>query len=152
MREVGGGQWSVVGCFSSLKFTDKLVIPLLVAAAPRKIIMKNSRKKVSIALFAAAIAIIAVSVYCFWKVRIIREQLWERANNDPSAALLLMDKVDPEIMAIVPSELVSLNDSRSRNEKAGWVSMILAIILLISSLTLRIWRRGIGTSRLVGKK
>jgi hypothetical protein len=104
--------------------------------------MKNGRKKVSIALFAAAIAIIAASVYCFWKANIITEQLWERANDDPSAALLLMGKADAEVMAIAPPELVRLSDYRSRCIKAGWISIILAIILLIASLTTRTLRRG----------
>lgn len=114
--------------------------------------MRDSRKKFSVALFGAALAIIALSVYCFWNFHRITEQLWEMANEEPSAALLLMDKAAPEIMAIAPRELVRLNDYRWRNKKAGWILMILAIILLISSLTLRAWRRGTEVSRLVGER
>jgi hypothetical protein len=99
--------------------------------APEKIIMRDSRKKVSLALFGAAIAIIVISVYCFWNARRITEQLWEMANEEPSAALLLMGKATPEIMAIAPRELVRLNDDRSKNKKAGWVLIHWNLSLLI---------------------
>jgi hypothetical protein len=114
--------------------------------------MRDGRKKVSVALFGPAIAILAVSIYCFWSFHKITEQLWEMANEEPSAALLLMGKADPEIMAIAPRELIRLNDYRSKNKQAGLILVILSIILLISSLTLRTWRRGILRSRLVGKR
>jgi len=105
-------------------------------AALGKIIMRDGRKKVSVALFGAAIAIIAVSIYCFWNAHRITEHLWEMANEEPSAALLLMDKADPEIMAIAPRELIRLNDSRSKNKQAGLILVMLSIILLISSYRL----------------
>jgi hypothetical protein len=114
--------------------------------------MRDGRKKVSVALFGAAIAIIAVSIYCFWNAHRITEQIWEIANEEPSAALLLMGKSDPEIMAIAPRELIRLNDRRSKTKQAGLILVILSIVLLIASLTFRTWRRGVHRSRLVGKR
>jgi hypothetical protein len=91
--------------------------------------MRDSRKNVSFALFGAAIAIFVLSICCFWNFHRITEQLWEMANEEPSATLLLVDKAAPEIMAIVPRELVRLNDYRWRNKKAGWILVMLATIL-----------------------
>src|SRR6185312_8131705 len=103
--------------------------------------MRDGKKKVSIVLFGAAIAITAISVYCFWNAHRITEQLWEMANEEPSAALLLMDKADPEIITIAPRDLIRLNDYRSKSKKVGLILMVLSITLLISSLTLGTWSK-----------
>jgi hypothetical protein len=103
--------------------------------------MKTKSKKTIVALFVAGILTLALAAYCFRRANLITAQLWERANYDPTAALFLLDETDSEAMATAPRELVSLKDGRIRSLRVGRISMTLGLILLFTSLTLRIWKR-----------
>lgn len=98
--------------------------------------MNNSRKGINYLLDASGVVLIAVSIYCFWNAYRIRQQLLERAGNDPFAVVFI-DKIEPRTTGGIQSEVITLNYQRLRNENAGWILIIAGIILILSALALR---------------
>ena len=95
-------------------------------------------------LLILAFGAIGASISCFWRVYKIRQELFERAGDDPFA-IALTDQTEPKNRGGTLDDVLRLNRERVRYRRAGQVLIISGIVLAISALALRPKRKGIQT-------
>ena|SRR5215472_9360055 len=102
--------------------------------------MRDFRGLISNVLITIGAIFVAVSIYCFWNGRQIRQQQLQKAGDDPFV-MVFTDKIQPEDARNANAEIIRLNNQRLRSENRGWFLIISGVGILIAISALKGWRR-----------